>query len=215
MKRLLTKRFFTRLAGLLVGLAVLGAGVLAIYAWILLPQIDRWGATDAEIAAAYPGDELVGAPLEVVNRAVTINAPPEKIYPWLLQLGADRGGLYSYDVLEKMANCPITNADRIHPEWQNVKVGDLVKLCPKEPGPPPYIVASLMPNRSLVLGHQDSHGGWAEEWEFNLLPQPDGTTRLVTRTRTTAVGGFWTVLHPITFVMERGMLLGVKARAEK
>jgi hypothetical protein len=214
MKRLLTKRFFARLAGLLIALVVLGIGALLIYEWILLPQIDRWGATDAEIAAGYPGDELVPAPLQVVNRAVTIHASPEEIYPWLLQLGADRAGLYSYTVLEGMANCPMTNADRIHPEWQGLKVGDLVKLCAKEPGPPPYIVAALTPNRSMVLGHQDN-GRWVEEWEFNLVPQADGTTRLITRTRTTTVGGFWEVLHPITFVMERAMLLGVKARAEK
>ncbi len=214
MKRWLTKRFFIRLAQLFAGLVVLAVAALAVYAWILLPRIDRWGATDAEIAAVFPGDELVPAPLQTVNRGVTIHAAPEKIYPWLLQLGADRGGLYSYDALEKMANCPITNADRIHPEWQNLKVGDLVKLCPKEPGPPPYIVAALTPDRSMVLGHQDN-GKWVEEWEFNIIPQADGTSRLVTRTRTTTVGLFWDVLHPITFVMERAMLLGIKLRAEK
>lgn len=214
MKRLLTKRFFTRLAVILAGLAAWVLIALGGYKLILQPWMDRWGTSDAEIAAVFPGDELVPAPLQTVNRGVTIDATPEKIYPWLLQLGADRGGLYSYDVLEKMANCPITNADRIHPEWQNLKVGDLVKLCPKEPGPPPYIVAALTPNRSMVLGHQDN-GTWVEEWEFNILPQADGTSRLVTRTRTTTVGLFWDVLHPITFVMERAMLLGIKLRAEK
>ncbi len=214
MKRLLTKRFFIRLAGILAGLVVLAVAALAVYEWMLLPWIDRWGATDAEIAAVFPGDELVPAPLQTVNRGVTIHATPEKIYPWLLQLGADRGGLYSYEVLEKMANCPITNADRIHPEWQNLKVGDLVKLCPKDPAPPPYIVAALTPDRSLVLGHQDN-GKWVEEWEFNIVPQSDGTSRLVTRTRTMMVGGIWEVLHPITFVMEQRLLLGVKERAER
>jgi hypothetical protein len=208
------KRFFIRLAGILVGLVVLGAAALVIYQFILLPRIDRWGATDAEISAVFPGDELVPAPLGMVNRAVTIQATPEQIYPWLVQLGADRGGLYSYTVLEGLANCPMTNADRIHPEWQNLKVGDLMKLCPKDPGPPPYIVASLEPNRSMVLGHQDN-GKWVEIWQFTILPQADGTSRLVTRSRTMVVGGFWEVLHPITFTMERGMLLGIKARAEK
>jgi len=214
MKRLLTRPFYIRLVGILAGLVVLAAAALAVYSWLLLPRIDRWGVTDAEITAVFPGDELVPAPLEVVNRGVTIHAEPEKIYPWLLQLGADRGGLYSYTVLENLAQCPMTNADRIHPEWQDLKVGDLVKLCPKEPGPPPYIVAALTPNRSMVLGHQDN-GQWVEEWEFNIIPQADGTSRLVTRTRTTTVGGFWAALHPITFVMERGLLLGVKERAEK
>ena len=214
MKCLLTKRFFIRLAAVLAGLTALALVTLGSYKLILQPWMDRWGVTNAEIAAVFPGDELVPEPLQTVNRGVTIRATPEEIYPWLLQWGADQGGLYSYDALEKLANCPITNADRIHPEWQNRKVGDLAKLCPNEPAPPPYIVAALTPNRSMVLGHQDN-GQWVEEWEFNIIPQTDGTSRLVTRTRTTVVGGFWEVLHPITFVMERGMLLGIKARAEK
>jgi hypothetical protein len=209
------KRFFARLAGVLIGLAVLGVGAWTIYQFILLPWMDRWGATDAEISAPYSGDALVPAPLQIVTRGVTIQATPELIYPWLLQMGADRGGLYSYTALEGLANCPMTNADRIHPEWQNLKVGDEVKLCAKDPAPPPYIVAALEPNRSMVLGHQDNLGQWVETWQFTLIPQADGASRLVTRTRTTAVGGFWEVLHPITFTMERGMLLGIKARAEK
>jgi hypothetical protein len=209
------KRFFIRLAGTLAGLVVFGAVALVVYQFILLPRIDRWGATDAEISAVFPGDELVPVPLGLANRGVTINAMPEEIYPWLIQLGADRGGLYSYTVLEGMANCPMTNADRIHPEWQNLKVGDLVKLCRQEPAPPPYIVAALEPNRSMVLGHQDDSGQWVETWQFKIIPQTDGTSRLVTRTRTMAVGGFWEVLHPITFIMEQGLLSGVKARAEK
>jgi hypothetical protein len=209
------KRFVTRLAGILIGLVVLGLGAGTIYQFILLPQIDRWGATDAERLAVYPGDELVPAPRGLVTRGVTVQAAPEAIYPWLVQMGADRGGLYSYTALEGLANCPMTNADRIHPEWQNLKAGDQVKLCAQDPAPPPYIVAALEPNRSMVLGHQNSRGQWEEVWQFTLVPQADGTSRLVTRTRTMMVGGFWEVLHPITFMMERGMLLGIKARAEK
>ena len=127
----------------------------------LTPWMDRWGATDAELQATFPGDELVTAPKSFVNHAVTINAKPEQIYPWLLQMGADKAGLYSYTALETAIACPQTNADRIHDEWQNLQVGDLVKLCPKEPGPPPYIVAQLLPNQAIVMGHKEN-GEWVD-----------------------------------------------------
>jgi hypothetical protein len=192
------------------GLAALFVGVIIL----LTPWMDRWGATDAELAATFPGDELVPAPLSFVNHAVTINAAPEKIYPWLVQMGADKGGLYSYTALENLIACPQTNADRIHAEWQNLQVGDLVRLCPKDPGPPPYIVAQIYPNQAIVLGHKEN-GQWVDLWQFVIVPQADGSSRLVLRTRTLAVGGFWDVIHPGVFVMERGLLLGVKERAEK
>jgi hypothetical protein len=198
-----------------VFLVLVGLAVLAIAAIILLtPSMDRWGAIDAEIQATFPGDELVPAPLSFVNHAVTINATPEEIYPWLVQMGADKGGLYSYTALETMIACPQTNADRIHPEWQNLQVGDLVKLCPKEPGPPPYTVAQILPNQAIVMGHKEN-GKWVDLWQFVILPQADGSSRLILRTRTMAVGGLWDIIHPGVFIMERGLLLGVKERAEK
>jgi hypothetical protein len=192
-----------------------GLAVLAVVTVVLLtPWMDRWGATEAELQATYPGDELVTAPKSFVNHAVTINASPEQIYPWLVQMGADKAGLYSYTALENMIACSQTNADRIHDEWQNLQVGDLVRLCPKDPGPPPYIVAQLVPNQAIVMGHKEN-GEWVDLWQFVITPQADGTSRLVLRTRTMAVGGFWDVIHPGVFIMERGLLLGVKERAEK
>jgi hypothetical protein len=188
--------------------------VLAVVAIILLlPSMDRWGSTEAERAAGLPGDELVPSPARIVNRAVTIEAPPEQIYPWLVQLGAGKGGFYSYTTIEGLIGCPLVNAERIHPDWQNLQVGDEVKMCPAEPAPPPYIVAQLHPNQALVLGHQEG-AEWVDTWQFVLLPQPDGSTRLVLRTRTTLTGGIWEIIRPAVFVMERGMLLGIKARAE-
>lgn len=181
---------------------------------LLTPWMDRWGATEQEISSVFPGDELVPAPKSNVNRAVTINAHPEQIYPWLLQIGADKGGLYSYTWLEGMINCAQTNADRIHPEWQDLEIGDEVKMCMSETAPPPYIVAQIIPNQSLVIGHQDS-GEWVDLWQFILVPQSDEATRLILRTRTMMAGGFWSIIHPGVFVMERGMLMGIKERAEK
>ncbi len=194
---------------------LISLGLLAVAAIALLtPWMDRWGATNEEIAAAFPGDELLAAPAGFVNRAVTIHATPEQIYPWIVQLGAGRGGYYSYTWLETyLLNCPLVNADRVHPEWQDLKVGDEVKMCPEQFGPPPYTVAEIKPNQAVVLGHQEN-GKWVEIWQFVLVPQPDNSTRLVLRSRTNAVGGFWDVIHPGIFIMERGMLSGIRDRAE-
>lgn len=201
---------FLKLIGVLAGLLV----VLVIVIAALTPWMDRWGATDHEIAATFPGDELLAQPASFVNRAITIHASPEQIYPWLVQLDSRKGGWYSYTWLEThLLNCPMTNADRIHPEWQNLKVGDEVTMCPKQPAPPPYIVAQIHPNQAIVLGHQEN-GKWVDIYQFVIVPQADGSSRLILRTRTMAVGGFWTIIHPGVFVMERGLLLGVKARAE-
>jgi hypothetical protein len=201
---------FLKVIGILAGLVVLGVAVVAL----LTPWMDRWGATDEEIAAAFPGDELLPEPASIVNRAITIQAAPEYIYPWIVQLDARKGGWYSYTWLETyLLRCPMVNADRIHPEWQNLKVGDEVRMCPNEPAPPPYIVAQIFPDRAIVMGHQEN-GEWVDLYQFVILPQADGSSRLILRTRTMTVGGFWTVFHPGFFIMERGMLLGIKERAE-
>jgi hypothetical protein len=192
-----------------------GLVLLAVVASILLtPWMDRYGATDAELAALYPGDELVPDPASFVNRAITIEAGPEAIYPWLLQLDANEGGWYSYDWLEtNLLRCPMVNADRIHPEWQHLQVGDPVHMCPGEEGPPPYVVAQVHPNQAIVLGHQEGEE-WVDLYQFVIVPQADGSSRLILRTRTMMTGGLWDLIHPGVFLMERGMLHGIKTRAE-
>ncbi len=200
---------------LLIVIAVL-VGILAItvIAVILLtPWMDRWGAVDDEITATLSGDELLTEPAQVVNRAITIRATPEQIYPWILQLGADKGGMYSYSWFEGLLNCPQVNADRIHPDWQGLKVGDLVKMCPGKFGPVPYTVALLEPSSAVVMGHQEN-GAWVDLWQFVIQRLPDGTSRLLLRTRTNMTGGFWSIIHPGVFIMERGMLRGIRDRAE-
>jgi hypothetical protein len=212
------------IVAIIVGLAI--AAILTVV--ILTPTMDRWGATDTEVHAAFLGDELVPAPAKFANRAITIQAKPEQIYPWLLQIGSDKGGWYSYDWLETAFNCPNTNADRVHPEWQGLAVGDEVLMCPGEFAPPPYVVAQLHPNQALVMGHQEDGFGhqedgfghrenaeWVDLYQFVLIPQTDGSTRLVLRTRTMMVGGMWNIFHPMAFIMEQEMLRGIKVRAEK
>ena len=194
-------------------LACLGILTVVVIA-ALIPWMDRWGATNDEINATFPGDELVPSPRYTYNRVVTVNAAPEEIYPWLLQMGAERGGMYTYSWFEtNILRCELINADRIHEEWQGLKEGDKVKMCPGNWGPPAYEVALLKPNQAVVLGHHEN-GHWSDIWQFVLVPQGDGTTRLIARGRETKSGSIWDIIRPGQFVMERGMLLGIKERAE-
>jgi len=202
------KKFF-KIIGVLAGLGVLA--IVLIFA--LLPWMDRYGAMDEEINASYPGDELVPDPRITYTRAISIAATPEEIYPWIAQLGADKGGMYSYTRLEALIQCPQTNADRIHEEWQGLEVGDKVLMCPDENMPPAYIVAMIEENQTIVLGHKEKDD-WVEVWQFNLVPQDDGTTRLVIRSRSAAEGWFWDAIRPGEFIMMRRMMLGIKERAE-
>jgi protein-S-isoprenylcysteine O-methyltransferase Ste14 len=204
--------------GVLLILALL-AGVL--YPLILRPWHLSWGTAPEEGQARLPGDEYVPQPDRANTRAITIHAPVERVWPWLIQLGADRGGLYSYTWLEALINCPIHNADRIHPEWQTRSPGDQFPLCPGEFGPPPYEVISVIPGEALILGHrpvseseQMLPGDWFETWTFVLKPVDQDSTRLYIRTRTASLLGWMQALDPGVFVMERGLMIGLKARAE-
>lgn len=137
----------------------------------------------------------------------------DKVVRFIIQLGADKGGMYSYAWLENLINCHQVNADRIHPQWQNLQVGDLVRMCPEGFCPSPFTVARVGPLYTVVMGHQDN-GAWTDLWQFVIEPQADGASRLILRTRTNMTGGIWSIIHPGVFVMERGMLLGIKDRAE-
>ena len=204
-------RKLLKFVGILAGLTVLA--VIGIVA--LMPWMDRWGATSDEIATSLPGDEIVPLPRYTYNRVVTVNAAPEDIYPWLVQMGAERGGMYTYSWFEtNILRCELVNADRIHEEWQGLKVGDKVKMCPGDWGPPAYEVALVMPNRAIVMGHQEK-GRWSDIWQFVLVSQADGPTRLLARGRDTKTGTIWDVIRPGQFIMERGMLLGIKERVEE
>jgi hypothetical protein len=198
-----------KIVGILAGIGILA--VIAMFA--LLPWMDRWGAMNDEIVAPLSGDELVPSPRLLYTRAVTVNAPPEHIYPWIVQLGADKGGMYSYTWLEALIQCPQTNTDRIHEEWQDLQVADKVLMCPDPNAPPAYEVAKIEPNRAIVMGHQED-GVWSDVWQFILVQQTDRTTRLLLRSRSSLEGLLWDAIRPGEFIMARGMLLGIKERAE-
>jgi len=204
------KKFLKFIAGML-GLIIL----VVIFIIALMPWMDRWGATDNEVTASLSGDKLIPSPRITYTRAISINAAPAEVYPWIVQLGAEKGGMYSYDWFEtNILRCELINADRIHAEWQGLKVGDQMKMCPGTSGPPPYEIAILEKDRAIVMGHKDN-GTWVEAWQFSLIPQENGTTRLVIRSRNAAQGWFWDAIRPGEFVMMRGMMLGIKERAEK
>jgi hypothetical protein len=215
----------TRRTGCLriLGIVIVAFIVLfVVYRLIVLSWMNTWGATAEEIRATLPGDELVAKPVSQTTQAVTIRAKPEQIYPWLLQLGVDRGGMYSYDWLENLFGLNVRTIDRIVPELQNVKPGDFWGFTPKESGDGPGVyVMKLDPNRA-VLGcfgmRSISPTPCTGTWQLVLQPQSDGTTRLILRARTDAAspmtGVVGAIFDPITFVMQRGMLLGFRDRIE-
>ena len=121
--------------------------------------------------------------------------------------------MYSYTWLENLVGCKMAKDEVIKPEWQTLKEGDLMLMCAGDFAPPPYTVARVIPDQAVVFGHKENDQ-WVELWAFILVPQSDGSTRLVTRTSTNMVGGMWEVFNRVAFVMERKMLLTIKKLSE-
>ena len=116
---------FIQWAGVVAALA----GAVGIYVVFYRPRQLRWGATDQEVARAMPGDEIVARPVFNATRAVTVNARPEEIWPWLVQIGFGRAGWYSYDILDNLGR---HSSEEILAEYQHLAPGDLIPLGPGE-----------------------------------------------------------------------------------
>lgn len=182
---------------------------------LLWPWYAHWGSRPDELRASLPGDASGTKTSDVmVQSAITIHAPSRVVWAWLVQIGQGRGGFYSYDWLESAFGLRVRNAERIEPELQTLREGDLVRSVPDgwlgmhDVG---WKVAKLEPERVLVLQYWGS---------FVIVPEGP-STRLVVRTSVgdtrdhpalAAFGLFW---EPIHFVMQRKMMLGIKERAER
>ena len=180
----------------------------------------RWGASDDELGMTLAGDDLLPAPDLAATRAISIAAPPSAVWPWLAQLGQNRGGFYTYDWLENLLGIGIHSADTIRPELQIRSIGDDVNLAPGVA----LSVAHLDDERALVVRGgvgPDGTGAGAPydfTWSFVLLPQPDGSTRLVVRERyaylTRWAGALVEPVEMVSWVMTERMLRGIRDRAE-
>lgn len=156
-------------------LLVLGGIQVAEFAAYLAwrPRMLRWGTEDDEANEPLPGDDLVPNPRMQSTRAISIDAPPERVWPWIVQMGIERAGFYTHDGVERlMFRARYVegkhSATRIHPELQDLKVGDLVPY-----GAGAYArVTQLEPNRYLVAGEA-----------FVLRPLPGNRTRFLIRYR--------------------------------
>jgi hypothetical protein len=186
-------------------LAFLGTLATALYAVVIRPWHLRWGAEPGDEERELPGDELLPKDGTQIVHAVTIEAPVEEVWPWLAQLGQDRGGFYRYEWLENLAGCEMNNADGVHPEWQQRELGEIVHLHPAGG----LRVSVFEPGRAIGLE------GWAT---FALEPLGPDRTRLIARggvPRGAAAASYAVLMEIPHFLMERRMLLGIKERAER
>ncbi len=195
------------------GLAALGIGAIASYFLAWRRPCLTWGATPDEASGGLPGDALLPRPDFVSTRGIEIDAGPDDIWPWLVQMGSGRGGAYTYDWIENLFRLDMHSADAILPEFQGLAVGDVLPLGATGPR---MRVELLEDRRALVVRSDD--GNWV--WAFILVPV--GTrTRLISRNRI-RLGhmaapvrfAYAVVMEPGSLLMERKMLYGIKARAE-
>lgn len=205
-----------------VSTAIVLAAGLAMYA-LIYPYMMSWGATQSESSRVLAGDKLVKGTVFQSTQAITINAPIGEVWPWVVQMGQDKGGFYSYDFLENSVRAGIYNAERIHPEWQQLAVGDPIRPVRKgyfkniSDEKTSWYVADIKKNRSLVI--LDYWEGMS--WSILLEPGDGGTTRLIHRMRFKAKPGLLSrtaealLGQPVHYIMDRGVLLGTKLRVER
>jgi hypothetical protein len=208
-------------------LATLASG-LGAYALAVRPRLLTWGATDEEVRDPFPGDELIPGSERGSSMATTIDAPPSQVWPWLVQMGLDRAGWYSWDWLDHLG---VPSAERIHPEWQQISVGDRFTSTPSRSAW--FEVAATEPERFLALrasldlrGRSFDPAGprprfYSDSlWCFLLKEANAGRTRLVigtyTRARprlpfTVANLLFW---EPAHWVMQVRQFANLKRRVE-
>jgi hypothetical protein len=182
----------------------------------------NWGTTKEECRMPLAGDRYLDGPVVQTTEAVWIDAPAESVWPWLVQIGQDRGGVYTFEAVESLAGLHYRSADRIHPEWQELAPGDSVRLVPRG-------WLGLRDGIALQVVHVDDHESivlrtpsqdmWDAVWSFHAIPHWDNRCRLIVRIRTRLrrpgqvfVDEF---VGPVQAFVIRGMLLGIKRRAQQ
>jgi hypothetical protein len=203
----------------IAAMAVLAAAAIAAHLYVVRPWFSTWGASEQEVAAVWPGDELSPAANTVMTRAVTIRAPAADVWPWVAQVGQDRAGWYSYRLLENIVGCRMPRLDLLVPQFQTRAPGDKVWMYPADRigGAGHAILARVEPPRAFVMrtaevGSAPTVTGTGNSWSAILEPVDAHTTRLIMRSRGTSADSwigkaFGTlVFDPIHFVMERKMM---------
>ena len=190
--------------------AALG-GLAVLYGFFVRPWMKTWGATPGEARGSLPGDGFVADGRIQATRAITLEGPPSRAWPWLLQIGTRRGGWYSYDRLDNGGH---PSAESILPQYQGLKVGDKVPITPD--GKASFPVALLVQEQVLGLGGDDGKVGAL--WAMVLRALPNGKTRLIVRltmrVRPRPLGLLAELcLEPVHFIMERKMLLELQRRS--
>jgi len=205
-----------------VASGLLGASEMALR--LLTPFLrgsrSHWGLDEEAAGRDYPGDELVEHPRWSWTHGIEIDAPPEGVWPWVAQIGADRAGFYSYQWLENLAGCELRNAETLREEWEH-RAGDTLVLHPKAR---PIPITKVEPGR-YFLAHAPRAAGesWAAvSWLFLVEPLSPGRSRFISRFRSDCSDDLATrlaygplLVEPVGFVMDRRMLRGVKERAER
>ncbi|HYN10916.1 MAG TPA: SRPBCC family protein [Vicinamibacterales bacterium] len=201
---------------------ILGAFLVHVRPWYL-----RWGATDAEVGRALPGDDIVPAAISQQTRAITIDAPVERVWPWLAQLGQDRGGFYSFDLLENAVGARMPTDDVLRPNRQTWVLGDRLWMYPPDRagGTGFATLRVYVPGRVLGFATRAVGTRLSEpengSWSFVLEPVGPDATRLLIRGRlapgrpAAGVAFDRLVFEPIHFFMERRMMLGLRELAER
>jgi hypothetical protein len=216
----------TRSPGVGVVAAFEGAGLI-VWNAVVTPLVGgkrmRWGTRGTEANDPLPGDEFVPDPKWSYTLGIDVDAPPDAVWPWIAQIGQRRGGFYTYQTLENLVGCKITNTTVILPEYQQPEVGGEIYLHPTAP---PLRIEIVEPPHTLVLfgspADVAAQKSWGiSTWQFVIVPDAAGGSRLLTRGRSDYSPGWATRLtfgrfpiEPITFVMSRKMMLEVKRLAE-
>ena len=201
---------------------------LVVYGLVLRPWHQRRGATNAEVRAALPGDDLIAAKSQITH-ALTINAPPEKVCPWLMQIGQDRGGFYSHTRLANLIGCEKPKVEHLVPHWKPRTVGETLWFgTPKHFRGQAYMGAAVVePQGACMVSAPDwkkiQAGGHGEggSWGFVLQPVDATHSRLIARARGGTPPNLWarivgaTFWDPAHFLLERKMLGTIKRLAEQ